>query len=285
MSLPGGLPTTDDMVVAVLQTTCFPVGVIEDCKRAAVPSNTLINIGDCDTITAVDVEANYQVLIATVCARACLLAATGTQSHAMHYAIVPLLLQTNACGPSVTWQVLAAILTVSPDHTPTARILADGIGQLDKAHNHALSRGMSKRETLAWCKVESEKLRMLLAYVRRLKRKSGTSDSRFCHTVCMLACGTRPFSCVTAGHAHANRSSFVHHLKQLVVLARHGEPADGDTDMQEAPPRAWQSDLNTETRNVVTLIMVGHSLRLLWNVFANQHRCAGNFMQALTSPI
>lgn len=72
-------------------------------------------------------------------------------------------------------EVLANILATFPHRVLTVALLTTVLLEFDAECK--ISQGKSKREVHAWCKFEAEKLRTLLAYVRKLRRRSGTSTS------------------------------------------------------------------------------------------------------------
>ena len=59
-----------------------------------------------------------------------------------------------------------------------AEELIVGLVALDNAYGGALSGSRVKSSQRRWCQGEGEKLRAMIAYIRTLKRKTGTSNSR-----------------------------------------------------------------------------------------------------------
>ena len=74
--------------------------------------------------------------------------------------------------------IIGAILELCPHRVPTVSELTGGFLALDQAYSLALSACKSKRAQRQWCQLEAEKLREMLAHVRRRVRKSETTCSR-----------------------------------------------------------------------------------------------------------
>lgn len=87
----------------------------------------------------------------------------------------------------VTEEVLAAqesllreLLTKIPWRVPSVSELRAALILLDTEYSLALSAARSRKAQRHWCTFEAEKVRAMLAHVRKLTRKSKTSRSRNC---------------------------------------------------------------------------------------------------------
>ena len=83
------------------------------------------------------------------------------------------------------YAVLRALLKVCPHKTPTQGDLATGFRLLDEQSGFRLSGADAAKARLGWSKAEADKARALMAYLRRLRRRTGSvAARRTCHDKC-----------------------------------------------------------------------------------------------------
>ncbi len=74
--------------------------------------------------------------------------------------------------------LLTEILKLVPADLPSEALLAKCVSEFDTSQSNVFSKAKKKIQLKQWSKFEGEKLRALLAYVRKHKRKYGATRTR-----------------------------------------------------------------------------------------------------------